>query len=622
MSRFTLRTLLKNLDDRGVVAAYASWRDAAVPSRRADVVADLTFTMSDEDRVEARLKGLPRKLSDMFDVFLREPGRVYGAQDIAELGENRWSGRPEIEAALVALGREGLVFPASPARDAPVRQLEFAVPTELADCVDQMRRRQENEIHGTITLKGHLNSRYFDAAQRNGDPDDRAAEHARKVYKIYLLEESILARVAKLPDAVRRVWDAALGKYGGLMPVDEVARALGSEERHDLDLVKKCLEESMLGTVAPLRLTRFGIQPSARTVVVFYEVALVCLQRQSATVPADVEDVVSCQVDVVSNIGRFLREIGQSKVQFTVEGRLYKASEKRIMKGLLPVPGGLLDAEAQIRFIYRFCLSRRLLDRSGERALRPTECGRDFDQQPLLDKLGELLSYCVEERGLPGEDYHQVRMRRIVLRLLKRVEPEQWHELPLIPFLARNNYLSRLEELQVEDFFAPRFEIGGYLPRENLQELCWNLVRFIKRRLYPLGLVELGTRGGRPVAVRLSRLGAELLGAVQAGDVGRNTSEIIVNSDFEILLFPEHDEHEALHTFDRFAERQKSDRIHHFRLSRTGLQAALRDGMSVAQVLRALTDRSRTPLPQNVLYALEDWASELEGRSTLEEEPP
>jgi hypothetical protein len=105
-------------------------------------------------------------------------------------------------------------------------------------------------------------------------------------------------------------------------------------------------------------------------------------------------------------------------------------------------------------------------------------------------------------------------------------------------------------------------------------------------------------------------LGAELLGAEPAGDVGGHRSHIVVNPDFEVILFPGDDEHAVVHTFDRFCERLKTDRIHLFRLSKDTVHAALNDGMSYLQILQELRDRSRTPLPQNIVFSLEDWADQ------------
>ena len=112
--------------------------------------------------------------------------------------------------------------------------------------------------------------------------------------------------------------------------------------------------------------------------------------------------------------------------------------------------------------------------------------------------------------------------------------------------MARNTYLTHLDGGQVEDYFAARFRGGGYVPTEGLDQLGRNLLGFVKSRLYPLGIVELGMRAGRLVAFRLSKLGAELLGAERSSDVGGERSTVIVNPDFEILLFPGDDEHDVL----------------------------------------------------------------------------
>ena len=52
--------------------------------------------------------------------------------------------------------------------------------------------------------------------------------------------------------------------------------------------------------------------------------------------------VLACGGDLPSNVGRFLRELQQSKVLFTADGDLFRASQKRIAGLLLPVPGGAM----------------------------------------------------------------------------------------------------------------------------------------------------------------------------------------------------------------------------------------------------------------------------------------
>src|SRR5690606_26563691 len=174
--------------------------------------------------------------------------------------------RFEVEASLVALQREGFVFPVGDGG----REAVWAVPDELASCILERRRRQQVELRGTLSLKGFLTERYYARAKDDPDGRERGVEHARRVYKIYLMDSSIRNRVRGLPDDVRVVFDRALSSHGGVMPVAELERLAADEDLTiDVDLVRKSLEDAMLGTVAPLRLTRFGLQQIDAAIVVF-----------------------------------------------------------------------------------------------------------------------------------------------------------------------------------------------------------------------------------------------------------------------------------------------------------------------------------------------------------------
>ena len=199
-------------------------------------------------------------------------------------------------------------------------------------------------------------------------------------------------------------------------------------------------------------------------------------------------------------------------------------------------------------------------------------------------------------------------MRRVLLRLLRRAEPMLWQDVAVLPFLSRNAYLSQLDTRAAEEFFAARFQGGAYVPSESLQQMCWNLLVWVKKRLFPLGLVDVGMQDGRVTALRLSRLGAELLDAEPAGKVGGTRCSLIVQPDFEILVFPGDDVHDVLHLFDRFARRTKSDHVFQFTIDRESIEAGLVDGLSAGQIVQELSDRARVPIPQNVLYSLEDWS--------------
>jgi hypothetical protein len=621
MTAYDLKSLLQKASLEVVREAANAWLGpessaATKPATRSSQVAEIASAMEDESKTLARLKLLPRKLQDLLEPFFREPSAALSAPQLFATQGQSFKSRFDLEACLASLQREGFLFGASDKRWTDFDGLGYAVPSELAKAVNDHRRLSRHALKDCITLQGFLDARHFRAraekAKAAGKPapgaDEKAADHARKIYKLYAMGSAIAQRRAKLPTAVADAFTVSMQKHGGMCNWDDLASEFEAGKAPDRELCQKFLEESMLGTVGPLPLLRIGIQPCENALVLFHEVTLEELLKHAASHAPHVQETLSCGANLASNVGRFLRELNQSKVLFTSDGDLFKASHKRIASSLLPLPGGFLSGEAQLELIYKFCLYRRLIDRRGERALRPTPQGMEFDRSPLADQQKLLLQNFLEDRALPGEPFHQLRMRRVLLRLLKRGEPLAWQEMTCLPFLARNAYLSQLDGQQAEEFFAARFSGQGYTPTESLQQMAMNLLLWVKRRLYPLGLVDIGLRDGRPVALRLSQLGADLLEAEPAAKVAGTRSTVIVNPDFEVLLFPGDDVHEAVHAFDRFAKRIKSDHVHQFKLDAASLRAGIAEGLAFDEVLRELTDRARVPVPQNVLYSLEEWA--------------
>ncbi|MCA8976756.1 MAG: helicase-associated domain-containing protein [Planctomycetes bacterium] len=600
-----------------------------MPKTRGATISTVAAAMEDEQGALQRIAGLPRKLQDLLENFLGNGGAVRAVHELQQETAETFKSRFELEATLAALHREGFLWPANDPRWASYDSPCWGMPGELVECVLNYRRRSERRLQDSLTLQGFLDARYFrerlkptpasgngkaqskaaagKAAGGNGKAADRAADHARKIFKLYTMPSSMAQRLGKLPGAVKALVDHALTRHGGVATWSELVQECDLASPPDPEFVGKALEEAMLGTVGTLELARIGIQPMEQSVVVFHEVALHAIRDRARVEIPEVDDALVCGGNFATNVGRFLRELQDSKVLFTADGELFKASQKRIAGLLLPVPGGFLPAEGLLETVYRFCLHRRLIDRRGERSLRPTAAGKQFDRDALADQTRMLLSHFVEDRTLPGDAFHQVRLRRVLLRLLRRAEPMVWQEVAALPFLTRGIYLTQLDIKQAEEFFATRFQGGGYMPTETLQQICWNLLIWVKKRLFPLGIVDLGMQAGRLVAMRLSQLGAELLDAEPATKVGGTRSTLIVQPDFEVLVFAGDDVHDVVHLFDRFSRRIKSDHVHQFKLEQATVARGIDDGLVLGDILRELTDRARAPIPQNVLYSLEEW---------------
>jgi hypothetical protein len=581
---------------------------ARMPDDPVAVRAQVLEWMSDPPTIEARVVSLGKRLSAILDLCLASPRYQASTIELLNAKHLAYLSRYDLEAGLSMLQRHALIVEIPP--DGRVDRVgrTFAVPAEVGDSILRQRRAKRRGVFDLFTLRGHLDRRYEDPARSSRTPPSRL----RELYKMYSNEPGAVTRVERLEESLRKLVEKTIVEFGGILPrslFDRLETGLAWDGRR----WRAVLEESLVGTVERVELGRYGIQHNDETLIVFNEVALAWLRR--VAVPGDPDrpyEESEHGVDLASNLSRFIGFILDHDVRFTVRGEIFKTTEKRIQEELIPNPGRELSREAVLSFIYGFARHARLIESTGERTFALTAAGREWEPKDLEAKLRALLDHAVEERDLPGEVYHQIRMRRMLVRLLKRVEPLVWYDLMYVPFLARNTYLSSLDELSVEECFAGRFQAGTYAPMEDVQRLAWNLAAWVRQRLHLLGLIDLGyDKSGRPVALRLTRIGARLLGVLEDGAVAPQTAgSLVVTPDFEVVLFPTGDDGELIHDLDRFCLREKQESVLHFQITERTVNRALSEGMFLKRIVGTLENHSRTPVPQNVLYSIRDWASQ------------
>jgi hypothetical protein len=613
-ARAKARDVIAALADADLPELYRFWsgqRTVRIPEDPAEVRQRVLEWMSDPSTVETRIAGLSKRLLAILDIHL-DAARYQCS--VLELMNSRALGyltTYDLEASLAVLVRHALLVEGKSVAMEDFGSRAFSLPADLGDTILRQRRARRRGIFDAFTLRGHLDRLYDDPARNSRTPPSRV----RELYKLYSNEAAAVARVERLPEDLKKLVIKAIMEFGGILPKSLF-------ERMDMPLAWEgrraghVLEESLVGTVERLELGRYGIHHNDETLLVFNEVALAWLRR--VAVPGDPDrphEEAALGVDLVSNISRFIGFILDHDVRFTVRGEIFKTTEKRIQEELIPNPGRELARADVLSFIYGFARHAHLIESTGERTFALTATGREWEQLGLEAKLESLIEYSCEDRALSGEHYHQVRMRRILLRLLKRVEPMVWYDLMYAPFLARNTYLCSLDELLVDEYFASRFQAGQYTPMEDVQRMAWNLMRWVRERLHLLGIVDLGyDKAGRPVAMRLTRIGARMLGVVDGSAASHASAplvgNLVVTPDFEVVLFPTGDDGELVHDLDRFCTREKLGAVIHFRISQRSVQRALSEGMFLKRIVQTLEHHSRTPVPQNVLYSIRDWAAQ------------
>ncbi|MFN0204745.1 MAG: helicase-associated domain-containing protein [Planctomycetota bacterium] len=469
------------------------------------------------------------------------------------------------------------------------------------------------DLFNSFTLKGFVDRFYANRPKTtiNGNHSEKSRVH--ETYKLYADERAILARLRRLPAPMSEVVVKAVEEFGGVLPRSIFERLDINNGVWQPDVWKQELESHFLGTVKDLSLGPYGIHASEEALVMFHEVVMAKLKSLSTERPAQVVHEVEMGVDLVSDITRFFAFLQDEHVRFTVHGELFKTSEKRLADRFVP---GIdphskePSAHEVLDFIYRFCTAERLIHKTGERSYTISDKGAQWEKKSLIDKQQDLLRFSIEERHLAGDAFHQVRLRKYCIRYLKRLEPEQWYDAMFLPFIARNAYVAGMDPKTVEQFFTVRNQHSDKpSPLEDLQQMGWNLLLWVRRRLSLLGIVDLGLDSvGRPVAIRLSRMGAKLLGVLPQTSFRAGHSHLIVNPNFEIVLLPEGDEFELAHALDRFCIRKKHEVLYHYEITEESFKRGLRDGMKVSEMQNILSRHARSPLPQNIIFSIHEWA--------------
>ncbi|KAA3607810.1 MAG: hypothetical protein DWQ01_12035 [Planctomycetota bacterium] len=597
--KISLRRALVQRPQSELVELHDLWVGGKPSPHRKELVEALCQRMADPVTVQSvrtRLDEASHRVLSLLQSSSRPDGCPFEVLKQRALGQGIQAG--PVRSALADLWAMGFAMPAPEGAAGPNGVPEaWVLPRELAFALKQTTSSSLSPAE-LLTLHGYLER------QLGGNESDSNSQRARRMYRFLAGDSSICARIDELKETLVQPMHRLITEFGGLLPLSELDK-LGGEGGRDVATLQKALEDNSLGSLGELDLESFGIRQRGQIIAVFNEVVMAYLRRAAKIDPVEPAAIASIGVDFVSNFSRFASFVGDQNVRFTVRGTIFKSTGKRIADTLIPNPGREFRRRDILDLEYRFALSFRLIDRTGERSFMLTREGQDFLRKPLLDKQRQMLDWLIEDRDLPGDLAHQLRLRRTTLRYLKRLEPGVWYDAMFLPFVARNHYLASLameqESLRDGNTFPVRSSA-------DLQSLAWNLFTWIRKHLYLLGVIDLGyDASGRACAFRLTSMGAELLGVIPGREL-EGAGHIVVNPDFEVVLFPEEHSHTLVYQLDRFCQRELTDSLYHYRITPGSLHRALSEGMDLNGIVDLLGRLSRTPLPQNVLFSLESWA--------------
>ena len=611
-----LRTHLQHLRVAELRDVMTFWSGTEqINGTKRDLITDLERLMAEEGTVYRRVRTLTRKVLDVLLLLLR---RESYASDLPGLFQ-RLPGEEgvrleyhEAEAGLKALFRRGFLAEVSDKTMAGSignanGRVVFTVPDELGTTLTSLFREETRTIGSVMSLVQHTAT--ITATEREALRGEfkalPVAPGAQDAAAILGAEGStgLLARLEEIP---REVAEFALARHAGFMTrTDWARRRVLKDLRWDRKGWAQVLEKAGVGTVARLSLGQYGIACDDDALVIFDAVNEDWLERAA---PADLggAETLKPGCDLVADLCAFLEHVRRNPVRVSRTGEVYKAGRRKLQDGFVfreSFLAGKTEIWSEVHGAAEH-LSLIATDDEGFLELQP-EAER-FLLLPLEEKVRELYRLAMEQAGPRGRSLHQHELRKIVAEVL-REQPKRWFFDRALATICRHRYLATLDERGIEDRHRDRFFSAYFSGSETPADLLDELDTYWLRRMYVLGFLEAAVKNDTVVAWRLSPVGARVLGA-EVSDLDTGLEPMLVNPDFEILVLPEGDVSDVVHTLDGFAQRVKTEDVVHFRLTKESIEAAVGAGRSVVDFLAFLQARARGDVPQNVLYSINAWA--------------
>jgi len=613
--------LLEFLDGRRLAdleAYYLFWIGSdPVPEDRKELVKRLHRRMRNLEAVRARMKFFSRSQREVLLAVLDADGHCVPKTAILQ-GTLTDAVKPyEVEVAIRTLLKRGVLAEVTGAQG---RMGTYCIPRELGEVLRRIHRAVDRAPRTLFSLAGFVDGLKTDALTTLYGAQ-LAPEEGRdrgSLVEALVHPDRIRARLAALPDdRFRSFVETVILQFGGILTRSLFGRINASGLTWDVESFRALLEGHLLGTACHLNFEGFGIGLMEEGVVVFREVVDAVLVARRPE-PGGTGRRINLGADVLSDIQRILSFLGRETVKVTQDRAIYKAVRKRILDDMILRETGRLTRDKVLDFLFEFMREKGFFRPGPSNVIRPTRDGARFVEADLHRQLQQVLKTVLATFPVEAGSFHQRTLMAIFLERFRGLEPERWIDPMELPFRARNAYLSELEERSVKEAFQAKYEYALNPPREDPFQMAWRLNDLLCEWFLLLGLVEAAVERERIVAIRVTPLGRRLLGPQAQRGAARRTREaptaerahpsIIVNPDFEVLVHPGPDTLEITYFLDRFAERLHADHHLHFRIDRERFQDMVGRGAKAERVIETLAAGSRTPLPENVVVTLRDWA--------------
>jgi hypothetical protein len=658
-----LKDLLQSTSKAQLQAYYLYWFPGKeIVSAREKLAADLYEVMTDHVKARQRFESLTRAQQGFVVSLLTRHGYSGTVDEIRSQKHGRVIEGYEVENVLKSLQESGYIL--KTAGTGGYSSEVFSLPEELATALKRtisVEERQPLEMLSRAARTGSAGEATLPPVQVSGQGDPE---------KLGREAETLVDGIAD--GALRAAVRLALDEHLGVLTVSAAAQAglLGPGDKSGTGSPdagtgpapgnghlnrpewRSELEAKGIGTTGVLCLKDYGLELEEEGLFVCQELVYGRNLARALEAPSSHEREISLGVDLVIDLDRALEVLRGEGLEMTREGTVYRKMEERIAPSFATAKYPEVFESSAVQQVLDLARKLQFFEEEDQRMVVDPLRRRVWRKKPLLRKVGQVYEvYRNESRGQRWS-FHQAGLREIFIDHLRRIRPGQWLVARHFLTAVVSWYLLHLEESKVASDFQER--CAGDFRNETLvvplPRLWRDLSYWVVHRLALLGIVDIAHNAGSFHSLRLSRLGSRFFGLEfpEAGLPGSGPAEgrpaegsastpesfragaagaasgpaansaprhaaprVLVNPDFEILLYPDAPEEASL-MVSLFADRMDSERVKRYRICRDSLKRGILSGLSRDEILGFLEANAHGSVPPNVLFSIREWTEGVE----------
>lgn len=263
--------------------------------------------------------------------------------------------------------------------------------------------------------------------------------------------------------------------------------------------------------------------------------------------------------------------------------------------------------------------------------LTTTARGGEWASQPYADRMRDLLHAYLSaqelsdaklffpqilnalDEHLPRGSLRRTYHRRMLVQVLREQPEGVWHSVDALTTALYNldrNVLC-LEERWRGIVANVREVTAAWKDRQWRMREQRFFAWMIRNLFRDLGLVELAEEGRLFRVTPTGRYALDL-GPAPADQAGAAADALVVQPDFEVVVYADRCPPSLRRKLDTFCERVQRGMVSTYRLTQSSVYRGVRNGMPLSTFLGLIETHSKRPIPANVRHQLSSWERKLE----------